>query len=119
MAIVNLALRFILELFGIAAFGVLGLAVTASPVMAVVAVIAAIVVWAAVVAPKTGNGLTQPQKDAVGTAILLLAAGALVAAGYGLAGVAFAAVVLVNAAILVALGPGARDAFGQATARVD
>ena len=119
MAIANLALRFILELIGIAAFGVWALAVSSSPILAVFAVIAAIAVWAVVVAPKTRNGLSQAQKDVVGTAVLLLAAVALVAAGNGVAGLAFGAVVLVNAAILVARGPGARDAFGQATARVD
>lgn len=118
MAIANLTLRFILELAGIVAFGIWGLAVS-GPVVAAVAVAAAVLVWALVVAPKTRNGLSQPQKDVVGTAILLLAAVALVAAGNPVAGVAFGVVVVVNAAILAALGPGARDAFGPTIARVD
>ena len=112
MAIANLTLRFILELAGIAAFGIWGLAVSSSPIVAVGAVAVAIVVWALVVAPKTRNGLSQPQKDVVGTAILLVAAVALAAAGNPVAGVVFGLVVVVNAAILAALGPGARDAFG-------
>ena len=77
MAIANLTLRFILELAGIAAFGIWGLAVSSSPIVAVGAVAAAIVVWALVVAPKARNGLSQAQKDIVGTAILLVAAVAL------------------------------------------
>jgi hypothetical protein len=119
MAIANLTLRFLLELAGIAAFGVWGLTVSTSPIIAVVAVVAAVVVWAVVVAPRTRNGLSQPQKDVVGTAILLVAAAALVAAGNPVAGVAFGIAVVVNAAILAALGPGAREAFGPAVARVD
>ena len=119
MAIANLTLRFILELAGIAAFGIWGLAVSSNPIVAIGAVAAAIVVWALVVAPKTRNGLSQSQKDVVGTAILLVAAVALVAAGNAVAGVVFGVVVVVNAAVLAALGPGARDAFGPTVARVD
>ena len=118
MAIANLTIRFILELAGIAAFGIWGLAVS-GPIVATVAVVAAILVWAIVVAPKTRNGLSQPQKDVVGTAILLLAAVALMAAGNPIAGVVFGIIVAVNAAILAALGPGARDAFGPTVARID
>ena len=119
MAIANLTLRFILELAGIAAFGIWGLAVSSSPIVAVGSVAFAIVVWALVAAPRTRNGLSQPQKDVVGTAILLVAAVALLAAGNPGAGVAFGLVVVVNAAILAALGPDARDAFGPTVARVD
>jgi hypothetical protein len=119
MAIANLTLRFVLELVGIAAFGTWGLAVSTSPIVAVLAVVAAIVVWAMVVAPRTRNGLNQPQKDVIGTAILLLAAAALAAAGNPVAGVVFGVAVAVNAAILAALGPAARDAFGPAVARLD
>ena len=118
MAIANLTLRFILELAGIAAFGIWGLAVS-GPVVATVAVVAAILVWALVVAPRTRNGLSQPQKDVVGTAILLLAAVALVAAGNPVAGVVFGVVVVINGAVLAALGPGARNAFGPTVARID
>ena len=74
MAIANLTIRFIVELAGIAAFGYWGLQV-GGPALAVVAVAIAIVVWAVVVAPKARNRLSQEQRDIVGTAILLLAAG--------------------------------------------
>ena len=123
MAIANLTLRFLLELAGIAAFGIWGLNATADPrvnlVVAVAAVAAAIVVWAVVVAPKARNGLRQAQKDVIGTAILLLAAVALVAAGQPVAGLVFGTLVLANAAVLAALGPGAREAFGPSAGRLD
>jgi len=118
MAIANLTLRFILELAGIAAFGIWGLAVSSSPIAAVAAVAVAIAVWAAVVAPKTRNGLRQSQKDVIGTAILLLAAVALATAGNAVAGVVFGIVVVVNAAILAALGPSARDVFATPGGRL-
>ncbi len=118
MAIANFTLRFVLELAGIAAYAYWGSQV-AGPAGAVVAMAGAVVVWAVVVAPKTRNGLSQPQKDVVGTAILLVAAVLLVVAAQPIAGLVFGAVVLTNAAILAALGPGARDAFGPSAARVD
>jgi hypothetical protein len=118
MAIANLTFRFVLELAGIAAFGCWGSQV-AGPAGAVVAMAGAVVVWAVVVAPMTRNGLSQPQKDVVGTAILLVAAVLLVVAGQAIGGLVFGAVVVANAAVLAALGPGARDAFGPSAARVD
>ena len=123
MAIANLTLRFVLELAGIAAFGIWGLNLTSDPrvnlVVAVIAVAAIIVAWAIVVAPKARNGLGQSQKDVIGTAILLVAAVALVGAGQPVVGLAFGALVLANAAMLAALGPGAREAFGPSASRLD
>jgi hypothetical protein len=123
MAIANLTLRFLLELAGIAAFGIWGLSATSDArvnlVVAVIAVAAVIVAWAVVVAPKARNGLRQAQKDGIGTAVLLVAAVALVAAGQPVAGLVFGALVIANAAVLAALGPGAREAFGPAVGRLD
>ena len=123
MAIANLTLRFVLELAGIAAFGLWGLNLTGDPrvnlVVAVIAVAAVIVAWAVVVAPKARNGLSQSKKDVIGTAILLVAAVALVGAGQPVAGLAFGALVLANAAMLAALGPDAREAFGPSAVRLD
>ncbi|HEY4190771.1 MAG TPA: DUF2568 domain-containing protein [Candidatus Limnocylindrales bacterium] len=110
MAIANLTIRFIVELLGIAAFGYWALQ-AGGPIAAVAAVAVAVVVWAVVVAPKARNPLTQPQRDIVGTSILLLASGALVAAGQPALGIALAVIVMLNAIVLRALGPGARDAF--------
>ena len=122
MAILNLTLRFLLELAGIAAFGIWGLSATGDPrlnlVVAVIAVAAVIGVWALVVAPNARNGLSQSRKDVIGTAILLIAAVALIAAGQPIAGLGFGALVLANAAVLAALGPAARDAFGPSAGQV-
>jgi hypothetical protein len=116
MAIANLTIRFLVELAGIAAFGYWGLQ-AGGPGLAVVAVAVAIAVWAVVVAPKARNRLTQEQRDIVGTAILLLASAALIAAGQPVVGIGLAVVVMLNAIALRALGPGARDAFTASAAR--
>jgi hypothetical protein len=123
MAIANLTLRFLLELAGIAAFGIWGMNLTSDPrvnvVVAMLAVAATIVAWALVVAPRARNGLRQPQKDVIGTAILVAAAGALVAAGQPIAGLVLGTLVLANAGVLAALGPAAREAFGPSAGQPD
>ena len=116
MAIANLTIRFIVELVGIGAFGYWGLQV-GGPVLAIVAVAVAIVVWAVVVAPKARNRLTQEQRDIVGTAILLLASATLIAVGQPVVGIGLAVVVMLNAIALRVLGPGARDAFSASAGR--
>lgn len=117
MAIANLTLRFVLELAGILAFGYAGAVLSGSPIVGILAVAAAVVVWALVAAPKARNPLSQAQRDVVGTAILLLGSVALVVAGQVLAGLVLGVAILANAAILLALGPGARDAFGVPSGR--
>ena len=116
MAIANLTIRFLAELIGIAAFGYWGLQ-AGGPVLAVLAVAVAIVFWAVVVAPKARNRLTQEQRDVIGTVVLLLASVALVAAGQPVIGIGLAIVVMLNAIVLRALGPGARDAFTASAGR--
>ena len=112
MATLNLAIRFFAELGGIAAVGYAGFSVAAPlPVRAVAGIGAALalaVIWGLVVAPKAANGLSQPQKDVIGTALLLVAAGALAAAGQPTLAMGFAAVVLANAALLFVF-PDARE----------
>jgi Protein of unknown function (DUF2568) len=117
MAIANLTIRFLVELAGIAAFGYWGLQATSSPLVAIAAMALAAVAWGLVVAPKARNRLAQSQRDIVGTAILLVASGALAAAGQPLAGIALALVVILNAVALRALGPAARDAFAASPGR--
>jgi hypothetical protein len=115
MATMNLAIRFLAELGGIAAIAYAGFQVAApTPVRAAAAAGAALAlvgIWWLVVAPNTANGLSQPQKDLIGTAILLLAAGALAAAGQTGLAVAFAIVVALNAALLFVFGQEAREAL--------
>ena len=113
MAIANLTLRFFTELLGIAAIGYAGFQVAAPmPLRAVVgigAALALVITWSLAVAPNTVNGLTQPQKDVIGTGLLLLAAAALAVAGQLRLAIAFAVVVVANTALLFAFGQEARE----------
>jgi hypothetical protein len=115
MAIANLTLRFVTELLGIAAMGYAGFQIAAPMPLRVVAgiggALALIITWSVVVAPNTVNGLTQPQKDLIGTGLLLLAALALALAGPLRLAVALAIVVVANTALLFAFGQDARQAL--------
>lgn len=115
MATANLALRFLTELAGIAAIGYAGFQIAAPVPLRVAAgfggAVALIAAWAAIVAPNTVNGLSQPQKDLIGTGLLLLAALALAIAGQLRLGIAFAAIVIVNTVLLFLFGEGAREAL--------
>jgi uncharacterized membrane protein YtjA (UPF0391 family) len=110
MATANAAFRFVVELVGVGALGYWGLQAAgegiARIVLAVGAPLALIVVWAIVVAPNATNPLSQPQRDVIGTALLLAAAVVLAAAGQPVAAVVFGASVAVNWALLAVLGPG-------------
>ena len=113
MAIANLTLRFVTELGGLAAIGYAGLQVGGPVPVRVLTAAAAMaalgIVWGLVVAPNAKNGLTQSTRDLLGTALLFLAAGSLAIAGRPGLAVVFAAIVLVNTALLFAFGPGARE----------
>jgi hypothetical protein len=119
MTVLALALRFVLELAGFVAFGVVAATATGQPLTGVAASIAVIAVWAVVAAPKARKPLRQPERDAIGTAILLVAAVALVVVGQPVAGLVFGAAVLANAAHLGAIGPAGRDAFMARTGGLD
>ena len=109
MGATNLALRFIVEVIAVGAVGYLGLQQQRTPVrriaLGIGASLALIVVWAVLVAPHEANPLSQPQRDVIGTALLVLAAGALAETGHPTAAVAFGVVVIVNWIGLAALGP--------------
>jgi hypothetical protein len=115
MAIANLTLRFLTELAGIAALGYAGFQVAGPmPLRAVAgigAALALVITWALVVAPNTVTGLTQPQKDLIGTGLLLLAAVALAFAGQLRLAIAFAIVVVANTVLLFAFGHDARESL--------
>ncbi len=117
MAIAILAIRFFVELAGFVAFGVAASQLAGGPVAGIVASVAVIAVWAVLVAPKARNSLSQPQRDNIGTAVLLLGAAALVVANLALAGIGLAVIVILNAIALRVIGPGARDAFVTSTGR--
>jgi hypothetical protein len=119
MAVANLALRFLVELGGFAAIGysayhAVGAGAGALRWLAGAgAALAIIILWAMVVAPKTQNGLSQPQKDVIGTVILLASAGALAWAGQVPLAIGFVVVVIVNAVLLFVFGADARDQFAR------
>lgn len=121
MAIANLALRFLVELGGVAAVGYWGYQTAggglAGIALAVGASLAFIAVWAVVVARNADNALTQPQRDVIGTGLLLVSAAALSAAGRPEAAVAFGAVVVANWILLIAFGPAAVDTLAVAASR--
>jgi hypothetical protein len=120
MAIANLTLRFFLEMGGVAAFGYWGYQAVDGPGrigLAIGASLVLIVVWAVVVARNADNVLTQPQRDLIGTGLLLAAAAVLFAAGQPAAAVAFGVVVVVNWILLVAFGPEAVETLAAAASR--
>lgn len=118
MAIANLALRFVVELVGVAALALWGLGASTDGVLRIVlallAPLALIVVWAFVVAPKASNPLTQVQRNVIGTALLLAAAAALAAADQSEAAIVFASVVIANQILLIAFGESAGAALRPA-----
>lgn len=115
MATVNLGVRFLVELAGVLAVAAWGLHISPDPIVGIVvglgAAAALIVTWSVVVAPRATNPLRQPTRDLVGTALLLVAAGALANAGQPLVAVVLAAIVAVNQVLLLLLGTRARDAL--------
>ncbi|MGH2446338.1 MAG: YrdB family protein [Candidatus Limnocylindria bacterium] len=117
MATSNLTLRFLLELAGIGAVAYAGFQVPGSWLIRAAAGIGAplalIVVWGQVVAPNTANGLSQGQKDVIGTLLLLAAAAVLGLAGQRRLAIGFGVVVLANAVLLFVFGQDARGNFGE------
>src|SRR3954447_8657186 len=108
MVIANLALRFALELFGIAALACWGFSSANSVVPPVVlgvgAALGLIVVWSLVAAPKARNPLPQRQRSRIGTGLLLGTAVALGTAGQPGIAFVFGAAVIANQAMLILFG---------------
>jgi hypothetical protein len=113
MAIANLTHRVLTELVGIAAVGYAGFQVAApTPLRAAAgigAAVALVAAWSMLVAPNTVNGLAQPQKDLIGTGLLLLAAAGLALAGQARLAIIFAIIVVGNTTLLFLFGQGARE----------
>ena len=107
LAVSNLALRFLLELAGLAALGYVGFQLLDGPARWVTAVAAPsllAVAWALVVAPNASNGLAPSVRERIGSALLLAVALCVAGAGQPQLATVFAALVLLNTVLLVTLG---------------
>lgn len=115
MALVNLGLRFLLEVAGYLLAGYAAYVRTAGlpePVrwtFAVGTTVALIVIWALTVAPRRQNGLSQGQKDIIGTVMLLVVAAAVALSGQPVFALAYAVILVVNAVLLRVSGDDVRD----------
>jgi uncharacterized protein DUF2568 len=120
VGMVALAIRFIVELLGIAAVAYWGWQTGPEGfgrvLLAVGAAVGLIVVWAFVVAPKADNPLSQQVRDVIGTVLLLVAAGGLAAAGEPTLATVFAAVIVIDWLAIVVIGPDASQALRSSTA---
>ena len=116
----SLAVRFIVELLGIAAVAYWGWQTGPDGIgralLAVGAAVVLIVVWAFVVAPKADNPLSQQVRDIVGTVLLLVAAAGLAVAGQPALAVVFAAVVVADWLVIVVIGPDVSQALRPSAA---
>ena len=104
---VNLALKFLLELAAFAAVVVWGAGVGSGVVSVLVAAVAGIAViglWARFAAPRSERRLPARSRIAFELGVFALACAALAATGHGTLAVIFAVLVLLNAALLGAFG---------------
>ena len=117
MLLANLAGRFLLELAAIGAVGYWGFQVGgALPTRILVgagAIALLVLVWAFVIAPNADNRVHPDVRVVIGSVVLLLAAGALAAAGQPALALAFGTAVIVNTALLFALGHDIRDTLAR------
>jgi Protein of unknown function (DUF2568) len=102
---VAVALRFVLELVGLAAAGRVGYHYggggLTGVVVAAIAAAVVIVIWGLFFAPRSRSALSLTGKILGGAGLLLLIAIALVAAKEGPSGAAFAIVIVADTAVLL------------------
>ena len=106
MAQLNLALRFLLELAGIAAVAYWGYNASSGTLRWILAVGAAVVliaVWAVVIAPKADNRIPQDARILLGSAVLLIAAALLFTTDQRVPALVLGALVVVNSALIFVL----------------
>jgi Protein of unknown function (DUF2568) len=105
MTILNLGLRFLVEVAGVAALGYWGVNASSAPVtqtaLGLGAPLGLIVAWALVVAPKATNGIAPAHRLVIGSALLLVAAAALGLAGRPGAATGLALLILANTALML------------------
>lgn len=116
MGYANLALRFLLELAGVAAVAWWGYQLSGDGALRIVLAIAVpavfVLAWWRVVAPRAVNPIAQPMRVLIGTALLLVAAVGLWTADQALLAAIYAALVLGNAALMPVLGLQPHDTVG-------
>jgi hypothetical protein len=121
MVLATLAIRFIVELVGVGALAYSAYQVPLDGVARIAVTVAApltlVVVWAIVVAPNATNALTQPQRAAIGTGLLVLVAGALAAAGQPVPAAVLGVVVVLNWLLGIVLGQDAATVIASAGGR--
>ena len=104
----NLGLKFVLELCMLAALAYWGAraggSVGADVVLAVIAPLAAAVIWGLYAAPRARRRLRPPWRIVLELAVFAVAAVSLAAAGADTLAIIFAALVAVNAALLAVWG---------------
>ena len=103
----NLALKFVLELAALAAFGIWGASIADGPAAVLLAIGLPIVVaalWGTLAAPRARHRLPLRLRAPFELGVFALASIALWQAGWGVAAAAFAAIAVVNAMLLTALG---------------
>ena len=103
----NLALKFVLELAALAAFGIWGASIADGPAAVLLAIGLPIVVaalWGMLAAPRARHRLPLRLRAPFELGVFALASIALWQAGWGVAAAAFAAIAVVNAMLLTALG---------------
>lgn len=102
---INLALRFLLELCMLIAFGYWGFRIGSTlPTkigLGIGVPIVVIVIWGAFVAPNAAVHLSEPIPLILGLLILLLAAAALIMAGQRTVGIVFGVIVILNAVLML------------------
>ena len=102
----NLALRFVLELAGLAALAAAGFQSSEGPVRWLVAIgapAALALFWALVVAPGATNPIAPSVREVIGSLALLCAAGALALSGHPRLAAVFAVLIVTNNVLLAVL----------------
>ncbi len=104
MAVINLAIRFVVELLALGFVGYAAWTLAGPGVLGWIAAGIAVIVfaafWGLFLSPRASRGLSWTQKDIGGMVVMLLAGGAFAATGQVAAAVVYAVVVIVNAALL-------------------
>jgi Protein of unknown function (DUF2568) len=122
MAIAALTVRFVVEMAAMAALGFWAWQSAPDGWLRIATVIgvslAFIVVWGRVAAPRATNGLSQPQRDMVGTILILIAAVALALAGQSTLAAVLAIITVVDWVALIVLGPDAVETVRPTAARL-